>query len=495
MAKTTRKKKIRKRLNSYRLTFTLPDKRRVEYTAHTDAEYKQVDGHVRKLISAKRSGASCLESEEWAAKLPKGILRDSLVRWGLIDNPADREKTIADLRELVLNDTSVCSNTLVNRQNWLDSLINFRHEGFLLRDFTTETALEFGRWAAQHYKAGESANGVFKAARCFFKQAVIVGWIERNPFVADLPLPTVGVKRKETVTRITEQDMQTLFDGYYNKEKLAIICLMRYGGIRGGSELEDLRWDLDSIRWSTAETPCTITVFSPKQKNHEHRKTRIIPLPPQAEKALLDWLQDSKAEEQPDYPHCRMFPKVHAVMEKKRQQAKEQIEKGKRRTAKIEYNLNTQIRKIFNRVGISLGRAYDLRYNCVSDLLTPNENGNVIDPAVYEQVANHDFQTGMSIYQCLFPDRLEKGIAQVAKHWEEKAPTLSPTPAHNFAHGNNSKLPETCNAKNGLSLENPELLQETKKPCKMLQGKNLPQVGFEPITLGSEDRCAIQLRH
>ena len=29
----------------------------------------------------------------------------------------------------------------------------------------------------------------------------------------------------------------------------------------------------------------------------------------------------------------------------------------------------------------------------------------------------------------------------------------------------------------------------------MLQGKNLPQVGFEPITLGSEDRCAIQLRH
>ena len=494
MANTTRKKKTRKRLNSYRLTFTLPNGRRVEYTAHTQAEKDQVDGHVQKLISARRSGAECLKSEEWASRLPKGILRDSLVRWGLIDNPAEREKTLGDLRELVLNDTSVCSNTLINRQNWIDCLISFRHEGFLLREFTKEMALEYGRWVAQNYKAGYSANGVFKAARRFFKQAAIVGWIERNPFDS-LPLPTTGAKRKETVTRITEEDMQKLVDGYYNKEKLAIICLMRYGGIRGGSELEDLRWDVDSIRWSTAETPCTITVYSPKQKNHEHRKTRIIPLPPQAEKALLDWLQDSKAEEQPDYPHCRMFPKVNAVMEKKRQQAKEQIEKSKRRTAKIEYNLNTQIRKIFNSVGVYLGRAYDLRYNCVSDLLTPNENGSVIDPAVYEQVANHDFQTGMSIYQCLFPDRLEKGIAQVAKHWEEKAPTVSPTPAHTFAHGNNSKLPATCNAKNGLSLENPELLQETKKPCKMLQGKNLPQVGFEPITLGSEDRCAIQLRH
>lgn len=492
MAKAKKNPKARK--NSYRMRFTLPDGSRVEYTSHTIAEHDQVNGHVPKLISAKRVGASCLESEEWAAKLPKGILRDSLVRWGLIDNPADREKTLGDLRELVMNDTSVCSNTLINRQNWIDCLISFRHEGFLLRDFTKEMALEYGRWVAQNYKAGYSANGVFKAARRFFKQAVIVGWIERNPF-DNLPLPTIGEKRKGTVTQITESDMQKLFDGYYNKEKLAIICLMRYGGLRGGSELENLRWDLDSIRWSTADSPCTITVFSPKQKNHEHRKTRIVPLQPTAEKALLDWLQASKAEEQPDFPHCRMFPKVHEVMEKKRQQAKEQIDKGKRRTAKIEFNLNSQIRKIFNSVGVYLGRAYDLRYNCVSDLLTPNENGSVIDPAVYEQIANHDFQTGMSIYQCLFPDRLEKGIAQVAKHWEQKAPPILPPPAPFFAPGSNSQYPAECNKKNGLSLENREYCEITKKPCEIPQGVKLPQVGFEPITLGSEDRCAIQLRH
>lgn len=391
----------KKRKNSYRKSFTLPNRKRVEYTAHTQAEAASVVLNVNKLISAQKTGSQNIDATEWALKLPKGTLRDSLVRWGLIDNPAEREKTLRDLQELILNDPSVCSNTLINRQNWIDCLISFRHEVFLLREFTKEMALEYGRWVAQNYKAGESANGIFKAARRFFKQAVIVGWIASNPF-DNLPLPTVGVKRKETVTRITEKDMQTLFDGYYNKEKLAIICLMRYGGIRGGSELEDLRWDLDSIRWSTPKAPCIIRVYSPKQRNHEHRKTRIVPLPPKAEKALLNWLQDSKAEEQPDYPHCRMFPKVHAVMEKKRQKAKEQIEKGKRRTAKIEYNLNTQIRKIFNSVGVYLGRAYDLRYNCVSDLLTPNENGSVIDPAVYEQVANHDFQTGMSIYQVSF---------------------------------------------------------------------------------------------
>ena len=86
----------KKRKNSYRKSFTLPNGRRVEYTAHSKAERDQVDGHVRKLISAKRSGASCLESDEWARRLPKGILRDSLVRWGLIDNPADREKTLGD---------------------------------------------------------------------------------------------------------------------------------------------------------------------------------------------------------------------------------------------------------------------------------------------------------------------------------------------------------------------------------------------------------------
>ena len=56
--------------NTYRLTFTMGEQR-AQFTAHTQSEAASIRLHVKRLISSKKTGAPCLESEEWAQTRPK----------------------------------------------------------------------------------------------------------------------------------------------------------------------------------------------------------------------------------------------------------------------------------------------------------------------------------------------------------------------------------------------------------------------------------------
>ena len=490
--------KLNKR-GKFRIRFTLDGKEKEMQLPTADKKVAEtICGMVERLVEQKQTGEPDRRLSSWLRDIPDD-LRRRLERAGLVEESPDR-KTLADLKALVFSSPKGSEGTRVNWNNYFNFLFRFKPDSFPIRNFTPEMALEFSRFAADNYKAGNSANKTVSAAKTFFKQACIVGWIEKNPF-EHIGAPTKAAKRETKITRVSVDDMERLFCEYHNKKWLAIISLMRFGGLRGAREMENLFWDIDSIRWSTAEASCTITVECSKLEG-KSREVRIVPLPPQAEKALLDWLQTSKADETPNFPHCRMFPEIHQKLEALREKYAKQVSEGKMPKFKIEVNLDTMIKRAFNSIGIALGRAYDLRKNCCSDWLTPDENGNTIDIIVYESIAGHDIQTGKKYYQILFPERLNRGFEQVSRRWTGGnngrfenvpgiVPGIVPVQVGNLDNlglqSGGEPIPQV--------LKNQGFLQERKMPCYGKQGKKLPQVGFEPITLGSEDRCAIQLRH
>ena len=100
----------KQRKNTYRISFVIDGVQRNLFV-HTQAEKNSVKLHIKKLISSKRTGTPCLESEEWAAKLPRNSnVKGFLIRWGLL-NASDIGKTIGDLHAVFM-DRDVEVNTL-----------------------------------------------------------------------------------------------------------------------------------------------------------------------------------------------------------------------------------------------------------------------------------------------------------------------------------------------------------------------------------------------
>ena len=248
---------------------------------------------------------------------------------------------------------------------------------------------------------------------------------------------------------------------------------MRLCGLRGVNELRNMDWSIDTVRFSTVDNIATITVRPTKQAAIEKRKERIIPVPPLMEQILFDWLKASRAEEKENYPFVPMFPDITAKLSA--------MEKAGKR---VGLNLNDPIKKIFNRAGVPITCAYDLRKNCCSDWLTPDENGNTIDIIIYEQMAGHSIDVGRKYYQELFPDRVERAFDQVSKRWDagktsikahEKQsrnfPRIDPEKAPVQAFGNISK-------KKQKSGEEPcirDYLQNKKELYNFLQSSIYPQ--------------------
>ena len=487
MAKAKKNPKARK--NSYRMRFTLPDGSRVEYTAHTLAEHDQVDRHVPKLISAKRVGASCLESEEWAAKLPKGILRDSLIRWKLIEDTSNQERTLKDLYEVFLpQERTEKERTYRNRQNCFNNLFSYFGEDCLLRDIGKDKAEEFisylRREGNQFTGGGLAINtlgGRIKRFRQFFKYALEENWIEYNPFIRFKATSEVNIDR---LKYISKEETMRVIAFTPNLEHKVIIALLRFCGLRGASELARLTFDESCLHLSRDGEAAEVFVPCTKVEHHAGHERRPIPLTPYVERLILDLWGAAPEGQNKLFPRMKMDTNIGVVIKKIFVRYNKELEK---RYSKEEYELHK----------IDISRVYNLRDSYVTDLMA--EGMHEKDPAMFELLAGHDVKVSLKHYQILTNERKKKATAKFLEIMdvkpEEKAPPILPPPAPFFAPGSNSQYPAECNKKNGLSLENREYCEITKKPCEIPQGVKLPQVGFEPITLGSEDRCAIQLRH
>lgn len=453
--------------NSYRLRFSIGDKR-PEYIAHTQAEAASVQLNVNKLISSQKTGVQNIEALEWAQTRPKGRLKDFLIRWGLLEDTSDREKTIADLRKEFMG-RSQKERTLLNYRNTFDSLCEYFGEQTRIRDIDKVKAGEFIKYLKQHgnkQTGGKlSDNSVathVKSINTFFNWAVDVELIARNPFKGfDAKIKP----NRERLEYITKEDTIKVIERTLNKEHRVIIALWRFCGIRGASELSRLTFDASCLHLSTDKKPGEILVHSTKVEHHTGHEKRPIPLTPYVEQLILDLWEAAPEGEN------KFFPKMTASS-----------------------NPGKIVKDEFNAAGVELKKPYNLRDSYVTDLMA--EGMHEKDPKMFEMLAGHDIKTSLTYYQILTNERKERATSTFLRIMDVKpegktTPQFCPQlPPKNAPSSFSDSLADTSKNENlsleniDLSLENTGYYKKTKNPCEMLQGNRekgkIPEVGIEP---------------
>lgn len=449
--KTNNDKANKPRQNSYRHRFTLPDGRRVEYTSHTKAERDSIALHVRRLISSKKTGAPALESEEWALRLPKGILKDSLVRWQLIDNPADTEKTIADLYQIFVVDGKRKERTITNRKAAADRLSAFFGSGCLLRDISREQAGNFindletkGNLQTGKGLGENTVVSIVKRCKLFFKYALEMGWITENPFSR---FTTTYKPNPDRWQYVTKEDTLNAIEYTTNREHRLIIALVRFCGLRGASELSRLTFDASCFHPSDANHEAELLVPNTKVERHaKHSKPRPIPLIPEVEQLILDlWERIPEGEN-------RFFPRMKATS-----------------------NPGIIVKRKFKRIGIDIGQMYNLRRSFVSDLMAKGMHET--DPKMFELLAGHDIVMSLTNYQIVSESRKENATKKFMEIMS--APPISPPPAPTFAPCNYPQADEASGEENAQTLENKGFSQKESPSCNLMQQGLIPPRGIE----------------
>ena len=170
--------------NGRRKRFTLPNGQMVQFTARTITEANSIQTWVHRLISSKRTGILDVEAMEWAQTRPKGALRDFLVKWGLLEDNSDTERTLADLYKVFVTDGKGEDRTIINRKAAADRLSDFFGASCLLRDVTRQRAGDFindletrGNLQTGKGLAENSVVSIVKRCKTFFRYALEMGWV------------------------------------------------------------------------------------------------------------------------------------------------------------------------------------------------------------------------------------------------------------------------------------------------------------------------------
>lgn len=462
-----------KRKNSYRKRFTLPNGKRVELTVHTQAECNSVPLNINKLISSKKTGIESIDAMEWALKLPRdSYVRDALVRWKLIEDTRDRERTIRDICDH-FQKRNVKPLTLLVFKQVGQNLIDFFGENKCLRDITPLDATEFEHYlyTAARKKGGNDTAGAglsratvrkrIQRVRQYYIEARRLKWVDSNPFEGLEGGNTVNQSRWEYIPRETVLEVMA---NCTNLEIRARIGLMRFCGCRGESEFKCLEWNSDWIRWSADGKPGTVRLHRTKVENSGAYADTIIPMDAALEGALRD-LYDS-------------------------------VPPGTVKVFTPRANPGVPIKKQFRRNGFEIKNTYNLRKSFCRDLM---EAG--LDPKSYEYYSGHSLAVAMKHYQSWDELRAQKAAPKLlealkGKDLSEKSvPPFRPLSSPQNAPGsfpqtfaNIDENSDLSLKKIGLSLENRDSCKKLKTPCEILQGGNekykIAAQGLEPRTRG-----------
>ncbi len=444
----------KQRKNSYRLRFTIGDKR-PEYIAHTQSEANSVTLNVNKLISSKKTGVQNVDALEWAQKLPKGRLKDFLIRWGLLEDTADRERTIKDLLDHFQN-WNAEQGTLDTFKYTGLNLVDFFGADKLLRDITPLDAGRFETFLStaarrDNGKCGEEGLGKSTAkkriqrVKQFFKEAQRLKWIDEDPFAG---IHGGNIPNKEKWVYVSKEDTLAVMENTPNLQIRARIALCRYAGARGKSEFDSLEWNSDWIRWSEDGKPGEIRLYREKTKDSGYINS-FIPMVPALENALRD-LYDS-------------------------------AEPGTVKVFSSRANPGVMIKKQFIRNGIDIITPYNLRRGFCRDIM---ESG--VDPKAYEVFCGHSFATGMKWYQTWDDVRANKNAPKILEALsrldlaEKTTPPICPQLPPKNAPSSISQYLTGTNGNNGLSLKNKEYYEMKKAPASSCEGYKLGNRDLNP---------------
>lgn len=441
-----------KRKNSYRVSFTIDGAQR-DLFVHTQAERNSVKLHVKRLISSKRTGAPCLESEEWAAKLPKNSnVKEFLIRWGLLEDNSDRERTLNDLFEH-FQKRGVKASTLETYSHAFGNLFDFFGADRLLRDITPKDATDFElflRTAARRMN-GQNENelagsGLGKATvkkriqrvRQFFLEARRLKWVDENPFEV---VHGGNIPNPDRWLYLSRDVVLDVMNKAPNLEIRALIALCRFAGARGKSEFNSLEWNSDWIRWSEEGKQGTIRLHRQKTENSGFADT-VVPMVPELEGALRD-----------------LFDKA---------------DPGTVKVFTPRNNPGKVIKDQFIRNGIDVISPYNLRRSYCRDLM---EKG--LDPKSYEYFAGHSLSVALKHYQSWDDLRAQKAAPKVLEaltdsEQDEKATTYFTTyQQRTLQRSNNSKYLADVNSNIDLSLKNKGFYEQKKALTNNCKGEKL----------------------
>ncbi len=307
------------------------------------------------------------------------------------------------------------------------------------------------RWLI--HDAGLSVNTAgqsVKRCRQIMNQALADRLIEENPFKG----VRIDLRSDRSKNRYIDMDTtEAILDACPTQEWRVIIALGRYGGLRTPSESLNLRWC--DIQWERGR----FKVKSPKTERYG-KAERIVPLFPELRREL-EVLSEMKG------PGIDIASDAFVI----------------ERYRSTEKNLRTQLHRIADTAGVERWPKpfMALRATRRTELERAGFKNHVLNEWFghsREVAAEHYLQTTEADFAMAVAGEgcgQEEGVAV--------APFVAPS----------GWIP-------GASVGGTENQKPNKKRALMalgglLMALKIHPIGFEPITLGSEDRCAIQLRH
>lgn len=368
----------------YRVCFRLPDGRRGESFCQTQAEANLTRTMVGALIASANSGIVNQDALEWASRLSPEYYQ-KLVRWGLLTERSVGVR-LDKLIEFIDAQPKASSTRTVTR-NAAERLVAFFGSNRDIRTIARADAETFCRLLSQSVSqrsgkplAKSSCRAILTRVKYMFNEAVRIGWIDSNPF--NVTSISVDVDKSDWVY-VTKSDAIRVIENTPDKQIRAIIALYRFAGTRGRSELKPMQWTSEYIRWTTSESPCSVSFCSPKLRHSTARHWRTIPLPDFAERYISDWFAACPDGSRNIFGACGID------------------------------NIGDKITLIFRKNGIEINRAYNLRRSFCCDMMEAVGS----DAAMYEALCGHSFKIGMQHYQLLHNNRRQSGEQKVLNFW------------------------------------------------------------------------------
>lgn len=362
-------------------------KTKIGLPTKSQREARRIADRIQALADSRKTGIENQDSVSWLVKIrddsPK--LYKRLVELNLAQDVAENLVTIEMLESAFTVQQKVGENTAKGINIAFSKLKLFFGENYHLNQITPEMVEHFVLWLhtpeANQLMLNQalSENSIslyIRLIRRFFNYALRFGWISQNPFNGVRTSTTPAFKKWHY---ITQEEFQKMLTAAHSQKWSVILCLGRYAGCRGTSELHNLTWSM--IHFGPEPT---VTLRATKKEGKQD-ELRTIPLCHLLESELLKLKETSNTE--------NLFPDI---------------------TRETEFY--RPIQSIIIKAGLE-GMPepwYNLRRSFCSDLM---ESG--IDPKLYEAVCGHGFEMGMRHYQILHPDRQRSGFEKIRKLFPE----------------------------------------------------------------------------
>ncbi len=434
--------------NAFRLRFLL-DKRRctVGLGEFEESEAIVAQDHIERLINLKRRNRPPHRATlAWLDTIPVELY-DRLANLSLVEarSIAEQPRTIiAYMRSYVATRTDW--RKPANYKQAIDKLELYLKKDVPLNALRKSDVDQWHRWMMQTLEMSPNTAGQnVKRCRQIMNVALADREIEVNPFQGI----RIDLKSDKTKNRfLDEVSSQAILEACPNQEWRVIFALGRFGGLRTPSETLALKWS--DIQWDRDRFKVT------SSKTERYGKgSRIVPLWPEL-RAELDALY-SLVE-----PGVKV-PVDSFVITKYRE---------------TESNLRTELNRIADRAGVE-------KWPKPFMALRASRRTELERSGKY---ANHVLNTWFG-----HTGRIaEEHYLQVTEADFEIATGTNQLKTGTFTGTSIRKQPPSAPISRSTK---PNKKRALMALASLLMVLGVHPRGFEPLTLGSEDRCAIQLRH